>query len=95
MTKLTEIRSHGPNQALIDYLEGLLENAKDGRVQSICGVIVFDSGSTSDMWVQAPDDYPIHLHSDRMIGCLERIKFQLIAHRHGVETEDRFRRSDT
>lgn len=95
MSKLTEIRKHAPNQVLIDYLEGLLENAKSGHVQSICGVIVFASGSTSDMWVNAPLGYPINLHSDRMIGCLERIKFQLIAHRHGVETEDEYARSDT
>ncbi len=89
-----EIRVRGPNERLVEYAETLLADAKSGLLQSIVGVVVFDNGSTCDIWVAAPVGYPVHLHSDRMIGCLERVKFQLMAHRHGLETPDSFAEPD-
>ena len=92
--KVREIRIHEPNQDLVDYAELLLKDAKSGKLQAIAGVVVFDNGNTADIWISAPKGHPLALQSDRMIGCLERIKFQLIAHRHGIETEDSFGEPD-
>lgn len=86
--KIRELRIHEPNANLVEWGERFLEDAKSGRLQSIVGVVVFENGNTSDIWIMAPDGYPVQIHSDRMIGCIERIKFQLIAHRHGIDTED-------
>lgn len=88
--KVREIRIHAPNQDLVEYAELLLKDAKSGTLQAIAGVVVFDNGNTGDIWISAPKGHPLAMQSDRMIGCLERVKFQLIAHRHGIETEDIF-----
>ena len=89
-----ELRIHEPNKDLVEYAELLLKDAKTGKLQAIAGVVVFDNGNTADVWVNAPKGQRLDLHSDRMIGCLERVKFQLLAHRHGIETEDVFGKPD-
>lgn len=88
MEGVSEIRSKQPNQNLIEYAEKLLRDAKSGELQSIAGVVVFSEGTTSEIWISAPAGYPLHLHSDRMLGCLERLKFTLMAHRSGLDAED-------
>ena len=84
------IKEAKPNPLLVAHVERLLRDARAGTLQALCGVVIYNNGNSSDMWVNAPDGWPVHMHSDRMIGCIERIKFQLLTFRYNVETEDSF-----
>lgn len=86
--KLREIRIKEPNADLIDQLEGQLIRAKTGDLVGIIGVVVYNDGTTSEFWTPAPKVYHVHLVSDRIVGCLERIKFQLLSRRYGVDAAD-------
>jgi len=79
-----QIKTVEPNQLLVKQCEGLLEDAKSGKIQGIVGAVIYDDGSSSEHWTPAPKSYHEALTCDRMVGCLERIKYQLLSYRHGV-----------
>lgn len=84
----TELRPKVPNDRLIAYLETLLEDARSGEVVSVAGALIFHGGNSSEFWVMADKSYDLHLHSDRLVGALERMKFQMMCHRQGIDTDD-------
>lgn len=79
-----QIKTHEPNQSLVEQCEDLLKDAKSGKIQGIIGAVIHNDSSTSEYWVPAPNSYHVNIICDRMIGCLERIKYQLLSYRHGV-----------
>ena len=83
-----QIKTIEPNPDLVARCKALLVDAESGELQGIVGVVVYDNGISSDFWVQAPKGYDISLISDRIIGCLERIKYQLLSDRYNVEVYD-------
>jgi len=85
-----ELKTTEPNADLVERLEVLLKDAKSGEIQSIIGMVIYENGNPGDFWVAAPKGYHISIMSDRIIGCLERIKYQMLSTRHGIETEDVF-----
>ena len=87
-----EIKTTEPNPDLVTRFKALLEDAESGKLQGVVGVVIYDNGNSSDFWVSAPRGYNISLISDRIIGCLERIKYQLLSDRHNVEADDRYRK---
>ncbi len=66
----------------------LLADAESGTIQSIVGVVICESGYSADFWVSAPKNYHLSIVSDRIIGCIERIKYQLLSRRHNIDVED-------
>ncbi len=85
---VTEIKTVEPNAKLVKRCEELLEDAESGEIQGIVGVVVYDTSSTSEFWVPPPKGYDVALVSDRIVGCIERIKYQLLSHRYNVDAED-------
>ena len=85
---VTEIKTVEPNPDLIARCKVLLADAESGEIQGIVGVVVYDISSTSEFWVPPPKGYHLNLVSDRIVGCLERIKYQLLSHRYNVDAED-------
>jgi len=83
-----QIKITEPNPALVERCQSLLEKAESGELQGIVGAVIYDNGNSGDFWVSAPSVYDISLISDRIIGCLERIKYQLLSDRHNVEADD-------
>ncbi len=85
---VTEIKTVEPNPDLIVRCKSLLKSAESGELQAIVGVVIYENGNSSEFWVGAPKDYHVNLVSDRIIGCIERIKYQLLSHRYNVDAED-------
>lgn len=85
---VTDIKTTVPNPVLVERCKTLLEDAESGEIQGIVGVVVYDSSITSEFWVPAPKGYHLNLVSDRIVGCIERIKYQLLSHRYNVDAED-------
>jgi len=85
---VTAIKTVEPNADLVKRCKALLEEAESGEIQGIVGVVVYDTSSTSEFWVPPPKGYHINLISDRIVGCIERIKYQLLSHRYNVDAED-------
>ena len=83
-----EIKTIEPNPDLITRCNALLEEAKSGELQGIVGVVIYENGNSSEFWVSAPKNYHLNLISDRIIGCIERIKYQLLSTRYNVDAED-------
>lgn len=88
MGEISEIKKQVPNQKLVEQCERLLRDARSGEIQAIAGCLIYDSGCSSEFWVNSPQNRHIKLDSDRMIGCFERMKFQIIATRHSLEVPD-------
>ena len=82
------IKTTEPNPALVTRFKALLKDAESGELQGIVGVIVYDNSNPSEFWVSAPKDYHLNIVSDRIVGCLERIKYKLLSHRYNVDAED-------
>lgn len=85
---VSEIKIVEPNPDLVTRCKSLLEDAESGELQGICGVVIYENGNSSEFWVAAPKDYHVNLISDRIIGCIERIKYQLLSNRYNVDAED-------
>ena len=82
------IKTNEPNADLIVRCKSLLQDAESGELQGILGVVIYENGNSSEFWVSAPKDYHINLISDHIIGCIERIKYQLLSSRYNVDAED-------
>lgn len=85
-----EIKTVESNPDLVRWFKKGLEQAERGELQGIVGVVVYENGNSADFWVFAPKCYHTNLISDRIIGCFERIKYQLLSQRHNVDAEDRW-----
>ena len=83
-----EIRKQEPNPNLIKHLKGLTKDAESGDLQGIIGVVIYEDGTTSDHWTAPPKSYQISIISDRVIGCLEGIKYQLFSGRFGINADN-------
>ena len=85
------IKTVEPNPDLIEWCRSALKDAESGEIQGILGVIIYDSAATSEFWTPPPGRYQINLVSDQIVGCIERIKYQLLSHRYNVDAEDSWR----
>ena len=85
---IAEIKPKEVNPELVEALENMLDDAKDGKLQGIIGTVIFDDGISSEFWVSPPKHYQVNVVSDRIIGCLERLKYQLLSMRYNVDAED-------
>lgn len=83
-----QIKTVEPNPTLVKQLEDLLKDAESGKLQAIVGVVIYENGNSSDFWVAPPKDYHVSILSDRIVGCIERIKYQLLSNRYNVDAED-------
>lgn len=88
---VTEIKTVVPNPVLVERCKALLEDAESGELQGIIGVVIYETSNTDEFWVPPPKGYHLNLVSDRIVGCIERIKYQLLSHRYNVEAEDSWR----
>ena len=86
-----EIKTVEPNADLVERCKILLEEAESGEIQGIVGLVVYDVSNTSEFWVPPPKGYDVSLVSDRIVGCIERIKYRLLSHRYNVDAEDSWR----
>lgn len=87
-----EIRATEPNPKLVNYLEELLADARAGEVVGIVGVAIFENRDTGPLWIPPPAvDRATAVDGDRILGALERLKFELLAGRYQVELEDHWR----
>jgi len=85
-----ELKIREPNPVLVDRLKDMLKKAEVGELQAIIGVVIFDDSNVDNFWITAPKSYHIAASSDRVVGCLERIKYQFLSMRHNVDINDVF-----
>lgn len=85
---VTDIKTVEPSADLVERCKSLLKDAESGELQGIVGVVIYETGDTAEFWVAPPKGYHINLISDRIVGCIERIKYQLLSHRYNVDAED-------
>ena len=83
-----EIKTPEPNPDLVSQIKKLLVDAESGKLQGMVGVVIYENGNSSETWTAPPKSYHLNLVSDRIIGCIERIKYQLLSHRYNVDAED-------
>lgn len=88
MGDLREIKTVEPNPDLVERCKSLLADAESGEIQAVVGVVVYETGYTSEFWVSAPKNYQLNIVSDRIVGCIERIKYALLSNRYNVDAED-------
>lgn len=67
-----------PNGRLVEYLKDMLAEAERGEIQGIVGVIIYENGDTDTVWANPPKDYHVKVNCDRVIGCIERLKMELL-----------------
>ncbi len=91
MSNLTEIRVKETNPCLVEHCEKLLADAKEGKLVGILGVVIFHDGIASPHWINPDRQVDTNIVCDRVIGCFERIKFELLAGRMGLGPEDSWR----
>jgi len=85
VTDLKLLRPVEPNPELIEYLQTQLADAESGHIQGVIGLVLLEDGTCADFWRNPAKAYQTNIVSDRVVGCLERIKFQMLSHRFGLE----------
>lgn len=89
VNKIATIDNRKPDPEFISRVEKLLEDAKSGEVTGFVGVVMFHEGLIDYLWHDSiklrPDSSVV---GDRVIGALERLKFILMAERHGLDPFD-------
>jgi len=53
----------------------------------VIGVMMFDDGLTDHYWIDGPKVYHTTVVSDRIIGCLERLKSRILLHRNAADLD--------
>lgn len=72
-----------PDQSLIEMLEEMVEDAKAGRLLSIVGCYLDQSGENYDfMWIEPTEEL-------KVLGCLEMLKENYkVEHIIGIDYEE-------
>lgn len=91
MAKLVEeIRTQESNQYLIEHLERMLKQAKTGLAQGMVSIVIYENGGTCYGWLKPPKEYHTTLTSSRMLGEIERLKYELLSSGRWVERDEIF-----
>lgn len=85
MPDIQEINLKQPNPRLVSQLRGLLKDAESGDIVGIAGAVYYHDGCTSEHWVRTPESYSADVVGDRLLGCLTRLQFMLMACRLGID----------
>jgi len=87
---VSEVRPQEPNENLVKHLEGMMEQAKTGKMQGMVAVSIWDDGTTGNGWAGPPKCYHTTIVSRRIIGELEYMKLDLMTSGRWVEREEIF-----
>ena len=87
MSEITPIKKQEPSELMVSALEKLLEDAKEGTLQGMVGVAIFDDGTTDQFWYEPPKVYHTTVISDRIIGAMERCKHKLLKVRVDIDDD--------
>lgn len=73
-----DIRKTEANPNFVAFVEGMLEDAKSGEIQGMCGVLIYENSHVSDFWCNPPKVYHTKITSRRVIGELECMKLEFM-----------------
>jgi len=62
------------NAVVVEMLEGLLAEAREGRVRAVAAAVVYVDGATTDMWAAGGG-----LRRASMVGAIEIMKARYVA----------------